>query len=275
MRKVLIGCLIAAMSSPSYISGQTTDTHEKLSTTLSRMASNEWATRMEAFEETVNIVFSRSGVVGQPARVSGYAEAFQRFFSGNPEESDRLQVSLINLLQRENEVERHAAESNVSLSEGYLNYYGDLIGAVAALNDERAVPALLGAIRTGGMATRGLAALGPKALGPVLDQLKDDNPTVRSSALRVVRKMFELHKLDDSNIDARRALHGMLEDPDHSVRAAAVSAVGELQNKQEFIPALKRLAKEDPAKSSGNAGGEAVYPVRREAQKVLKKAENQ
>jgi hypothetical protein len=54
---------------------------------------------------------------------------------------------------------------------------------VSSLNDDRAIPALVGAMTTGGMAQRGVLKYGDKALTSVMEQLKSSDALVRASAL--------------------------------------------------------------------------------------------
>lgn len=67
--------------------------------------------------------------------------------------------------------------------------YADLVGQVAALRDPRAVPALVGAINTGGMATDALAAFGDAALDSVIVV------THEKDELRVFSALFTLEDM--------------------------------------------------------------------------------
>ena len=69
--------------------------------------------------------------------------------------------------------------SGEQLGEDYFDFYGDVIASVVALNDRRAIPALLGAIDTGGMATRCLASFGDAALPGLFQRVRDLDPMVR------------------------------------------------------------------------------------------------
>lgn len=206
----------------------------------------------------------------------------------NPAEADRLKVGLIHLLVVEN------AESTVAVSateatpgntteesdEEYSDYYGNLIGMVADLNDERAIPALVGAITTGGMATRALARFGDKSVGPLLDRLHDPDNMIRSSVLFTIRDLLEMHISIEpaSQTRIRKALRSSLDDADYSVRRSAMSAIEYLDNREEFVPALEKLAERDPVKLSGKPddGGDGgqFYPVRQDARRLLRKIAN-
>jgi hypothetical protein len=76
------------------------------------------------------------------------SQAFYGLQTFDYSSSDQIKVAIINLLPLENAY----ASSQDSLSEDYVTYYGDVIGAVAALNDVRALNALLDVIDSGNMA---------------------------------------------------------------------------------------------------------------------------
>ena len=71
------------------------------------------------------------------------------------------------------------------------------------------------------------------------------------------------------------ALESSLKDPAFVVRSSAISAIEYLDDREEFVPALEDLAEHDPAKLPGRAddGGE-LYPVRRDAKRLVQKIAN-
>jgi HEAT repeat protein len=164
--------------------------------------------------------------------------------------------------------------------EGYADYYGNLIGIVADLNDERAIPALLGAISSGGMATRALARFGDKAFNPLLDQLRNPDPQVRSSVLFTIRDLLEMHIsiAPASQARIREVLRSSLADPEFAIRGSAVSAIEYLDDREQFVPALEKLAESDPVKLPGKPddGGDGgkFYPLRQDARRLLRKIAN-
>jgi hypothetical protein len=79
-----------------------------------------------------------------------------------------------------------------------------VIAVVSGLHDERGIPALLGAIKTGGMATRGLAEFGRKAFAPVLRLLSSPDPMTRAAAVFALREMLEMGKLNDRDCEHKR-----------------------------------------------------------------------
>lgn len=198
-----------------------------------------------------------------------------------PAEAERLKVGLIHLLVVENaDVQRAKQTGTRFTTEEHSDYYGNLIGAVAELHDERAIPALLGAITTGGMASRGLASFGDKAFASVLNRIKDPDPMVRSSVLFTVRNMLRMHTIKNPASQAGIAdvVRSSLADPEFGVRDSAISVIEYLDKRGEFVPALEDLAHTDPIKLPGKpddgGDGDVFYPVRQHARRVLRKIAN-
>jgi hypothetical protein len=231
------------------------------------MSSSKWRDRKKAFNEMPSL----AAVNKQDAR-----------------EADRLKVGLIHLLLVENAESSVAASETEASSESeteerdeeYSDYLANLIGVVAGLNDERAIPALLGAIASGGMATEAIARFGEKAIGPLLDQLHNSDGMVRSSVLFTIRDLIEMHipLAPTSQARIRDVLHSSLTDPDEGVRDGAMAAIEYIDNREEFVPALEKIAQNDPVKLPGvpDDGGDngQFYPLRQNARRLLRKIAN-
>ncbi len=130
------------------------------------------------------------------------------------------------------------------------------------------------------MAGQGIAKFGDKALGPLLDLLHDSDNLVRSSVLFTIRDLLEMHisVTPASQARIRDVIRLSLGDPDFGVRNSAISAVEYLDNREEFVPALQKLALSDPVKlpgkpDDGGDGGQ-FYPLRQHARKLLRKIAN-
>jgi len=165
--------------------------------------------------------------------------------------------------------------------EGKSEYYAGLIAFVAGLNDERAIPALLGAAGSGGMATRAVAQFGKKALDTTLAQVKNPDPHLAEGALWVIREMLKMHTVPgpDSHLRIKDTLKSALASPDHDVRETAMFAIEYLDEREEFVPMLQNIAEHDPYKSPFNLGGtgdreDNQYVVRRGARLLLRKIAN-
>jgi HEAT repeat protein len=240
-----------------------------ISDILPKMKSSDWQTRKDAFYELLALAS------GQANNQQPYLhqQLWSKFFSRVPGNADRVRLSLVELLQREDDLQ-HEAEQRHSTTPGeFSDYYASVIAVVSGLHDERAIPALLGAIKTGEMATRGLAAFGRKAFAPVLRLLSSPDPMTRAAALFALRDMLKMGKLNDPALRAqtREALRSSLRDRDSFVRASAVWVIGTFGDK-DFIPALRYIAKYDPTKIPGQKADEGgdFYPVRHAARSVLR-----
>lgn len=234
---------------------------KKMTDVLAHMQSRDWIERYKGFQEAAALVQS-----GQ----------------GDADEQDKLRLGLIQLLV----TERVAAnDPNTSVNdadrEGYSNYYGDLIGAVADLKDVRAIPVLLANADTGGMATRGVAHFGKAALDPVLQQVMGKNEELAEGALFVIRDMLEYHIAADSDslVRIKNILRSALARPEGNLRVVTVFVIEYLSDREDFVPVLTNIAMSDPFEVPGQVATDGqdkggVYPVRRAARLLLVKIAN-
>ena len=198
--------------------------------------------------------------------------------SAHPDREDGLRSALIELLSREDTlIEAQSEEvkkTGKTLTEGYLNYYGDLIAAVAGLNDPRALNALIGAMATGGMADRALAKLGPPALDPLIAKFQSSDALVRGAAARALTTMWEPeYQVNFSDSVSRRKLKTVFlkaaSDDDGGIRVAGVRGLA-LMPDADTLAVLRKLAESDPLRMPGEADeGGPFYPVRQAAKRAL------
>jgi hypothetical protein len=239
------------------VAQQNSTVHSDVLHALDGMNSDKWEDREKAFNE-------------MPTLADVQAQ--------NPADAEQLKVGIIHLLNVENmEVQKAKQTGTKFTTDAHSEYYGNLIGVVASMNDERAIPSLLGAITTGGMATRSIAGFGDKALDAVLKKLQDPEPLVRTSVLFTIRYMLKMKSVADpgSQVRIRNAIRSSLEDADFGVRDAAISAIEYVEDREQFVPALEKLAQTDPVKlpgtpDDGGDGGQ-FYPVRQDARRLLRK----
>lgn len=264
MRLIISACVFLVAS---FAQGQQASPSEStVSSALARMNSASWTERRTAFEQAVELSTS---------------------VNLHPNDADRLRLGFFQLLIRESngglkEPENVPAED---YGEGYgedkSEYYASLIGFVADLNDERAIPALLSAAGTGGMATRAVAGFGKKALDATLKQVNSGDSDKATGALFVVREMLKMRTINDpdSHLRIKTALRSALASPEYRVRENAMWPIEYLDDREEFVPMLQVLAERDPYKSphaiaTGDNGGGNQYPVRQHAQLLLRKIAN-
>ncbi len=238
------------------------------------MKSEEWKARRDSFYRMI-----RLGSPGAENTTYLFASALQKLIERNPGESDAIKMSLIELLQKENAVVKACTPRDPNCGEEYSNYYGDVIGAVGGLKDPRAIPALIGAMNTGGMAVQGLAEFGRAALGPVLSVFQDhkQDEQLRMGAVSALGTMIlppYSKKLTDpeSRLKIKQALLQAATDESFGVRLSAVSILGALAD-PDAIPILERLAREDPVilpgKPDDGGDGGKFYPLRQNARRAL------
>jgi len=252
---------------------QTSSTHSPVSSILARMNSASRTERERAFDEAAERLGS------DPT---------------GPKDADSLRLGVIRLLVRENKEALKASSEVKPVSpamsaddvqaaegEGDSDYYSGLVGFVANLNDVRAIPALLGAANTGGIASRAVARFGKRALDPTLGQTKSSNADLAEGALWVIRDMLEFRLLNDpeSHQRIKDALRSALRSSDSSAREAAMAAIEYLDDREEFVPLLKEIAQNDPVKIAGQRpddGGDngEFYPTRFSARRLLRKIAN-
>ncbi len=270
---VLISTLLATAA--YCVSAQPTrSVYPTVSQVLDRMTSSKWKERRTAFYGAISLL------------ESGWQ---------NASDADTLRCGLIQLLTRENSLnkppeelarqrtvprddEEEAADKTLppgTWSEERSDYYADLIGSVADLDDERAIPVLLAVTPTGGMATQGVARFGTKVLDPVLEQVKGPDSNLAAGALFVILEMLKLRTVNDtaSHLRIKDALRTTLASPDARRRDCAIYAIEFLDDREEFVPMLKQLAEHDPDKLTGQPLKDGsigdIYFVRRNARRVL------
>lgn len=240
-------------------------------TNLQLMKSADWQDRRAAFYSLLQL-----GLEGDPrGKTYMFPSVLKKLFSLEPERRGEIESSLIALLERENALALAYAETKRTMPEDLSDYYGDVIGAVAALKSPASIDSLLGAVSTGGMATRALASLGSTAVQPLISKLSDPDPGVRSGAATALSQMIEINR---QNVDAasrlkiEQALLRGTSDSDVGVRLSAVDGLANFREKG-VIAVLERLAASDPTCFPGQADqGKDLCPVRNAAQRALLKA---
>jgi len=247
---------------------------------LERMSSSDLHTQKVAFDDLVEYARSHSTESPQVVGAELPGEVLPKFLSQHPEEADEIKVELIALLTEENRyfIETKNPPADAHQEDDISEHYAELIDSVASLNDERAIPALVGAMTTGGMAQNAILKYGDKALSLVLMQFKSPDNLTRVSALNMASAILST-KGDRASHDQMIALiQTSLKDPAAVVRGHAVREITCLDERSTFIPELQQIAKTDPDKLPGKADdggdGDEFYPVRYDARRVLRDIQN-
>ena len=206
----------------------------------------------------------------------------------SPGDTDNLKLGIIQLLIEENTranvPESEATNDSARKASGKQKdevedeeYYPSLIRFVADMNDERAIPALVGAMPYASDATAALLRFGDKAVGPVLDQIKSRNALLRTSALSMAITMEGQNELV-SPPRIREMLRAALTDTDSVVRGHAVNEIACRDDRNDFVPVLEKLAQTDPVHYKGReddgVDGDQFYPVRLYARRALQEIQS-
>lgn len=263
MRAIFFAVIVFV--SVNQLTAQETSHVPSTSDMLVGMKSSKWIDRSKAFEQ------------------ASEALASERLSSND---SERLKLAIIQLLMNENALanvpDDEQAKWSAKLAKGEVEtedeeYYPSLISFVADMNDERAIPALIGAMPYASVATGALLRFGDRAVGPILEQLKSRNALVRTSALEMAITMEGQNELV-SQARIREMLRSALNDPVAVVRSHAVNEIACLDDRQNFVPILENLAKTDPTHWKGReddgVDGDQFYPVRFDARRALRQIQN-
>lgn len=242
---------------------------------LARMKSGDLHTQKLAFDDLMNQVSSASAAHGG-ARTVERSQALRMYLTQHPEQADQVKLGLISLLSLENDyfVESKNPPPDPYQEDDIGEHYAELIESVASLDDERTIPALVGAMTTGGMAQRGLLKFGDRALEPVLAQLKNRDALVRAAALRLGISLLEKHADPVSRARIRELIRSSLRDPKPVVRTQAIWMIGCFDDRGDFVPELEEIAKTDPWELPGRADdggdGDQFFPVRYDARRAIR-----
>jgi hypothetical protein len=271
MRFVLCLCS-ALMLSMQVTAQQTASLDSKVSAVMDRMNKNDLHTREAAFNDMMALIREGQKRATEPDR----ATALTSLFKQHPEQADRIKLGLIQLLKADSVDFQGAAPG--TYTEDDMEHYAEVVNVVSSLNDERAIPALVGAMATGGMAQQAIFQYGDKALAPVLEQLKSSDPLVQSQALRMSFALLA-ERGDPAALAQRRELIlAYVKAPSEPSRRIAVQEIDCLDDRQNFVRLLTEISKTDPEKRPGKAldgeDSDGFYPVRADAREVLRHIQN-
>ena len=268
------GIAIATLliASGAFLPHAVVDAHSQVAEALGDLKSPDWNTRAKAFYTLIS-----SGLGDElHGRTWLVPSALAALLKQDPARSDHIKVGLIELLVKENRTARRPTgdwSGPPRLTEEYTNYWGDVVAAVAALKDQRALDALMANLWSGNMATNAVAGLGRAALDRVTPLTNDPDVVMRNGAVRTLSQM-----LDPANAQAlgggdgvakiEAALRQATRDKEPEVRISAIEGLGKLTN-PDIIPILTSLAQRDPYQRPGDAVGSLSYPVREAAAKAL------
>jgi hypothetical protein len=198
---------------------------DQLSSILVRMRDRDLHAHLTAFYDLLNYASSEAAHGTQPR---GPSDILNGFLSRHPDKADQVKLALIELLKEENHsfIETKNPPPDSHDEDDVGEYYAALVDTVSSLNDERAIPAVVGAMTTGGMAERGVLKYGDKALEPVMEQFKSSDALVRASALEMATAILEEKNVPAAHALVLNLLRVSLKDPGAVVRTQAVWEIG-------------------------------------------------
>lgn len=209
---------------------------------------------------------------------------------------DRIRIALITLLEDENNVSQNWWEDykktggdlaylnqKYKFGEGHGEYIIELIDKVIALNDKRAINALIYNVHLGTKPLKAVVRFGRLAVEPLIKHFdKTKNPTAKSSMIEALGLIVKESKFDSIISDASQLnvisitqrkeikdfLIKTLNDEDPYVRQAAIGSLKNLGD-ADVIPMLNRIKETDPYKINEGEKGE-VYPIREAAGEAIR-----
>jgi hypothetical protein len=265
---VALFCGMAMLCGTTEFSGQSMPQPDStLEATVQSFESPDWEGRAQGFYHLFALGIP-GGIAGRTILIPA---ALNSVFAQAPSNKERVSVALIALLIRETAVAR--GPDNPA-TEGYWNYLGDIVAAVADLHDKRSVDALLAWVDSGQIAARGLAALGRDSIDPLLRIIKREDRSRNARPSRAAATMAladildpEITQIDDATKrEIKIALLEAARDDDERVRLQAVRGFVRLADPDVTV-ALAEIAASDAYHREVEIG--TIYPVRDAAQKAL------
>jgi hypothetical protein len=270
MRLALWLCVSAIAISVAARAEQPLSLNSRVTTVLARMASRNMATRNAALDDLIEVISEGQKLGFDPE----YPDVLAAFLARHPNLADRVKLGLINLLKADDDAHMDRKTAPGTYTENDSEHWAAAIELVASLNDERAIPALVGALGTGGLATGGVVKYGQNALGPVLREFRNPNPLVHSAAVGTAITILRMKNDAAAHAQILEIIRTAITDPEFMVRSAALYKVEDLTDREQFLPALREMAQHDPFTIPVETPGETSYPLRIRAKKLLEKIAN-
>jgi hypothetical protein len=260
MPSILISMVCRAQESVSLDS--------QVTTVLGRMANSDMATRHAGFDDFIKMISDGKKLGFDPE----YPNILATFLARHPDQADRVTLGLVNLLQADDNAFTDRKIAPGTYRENDSEHWAAVLDLVSCLNDERTIPALVGAMTAGGGSCKGLLQYGQKPLGPVLSKLNDPDPLVRSRALGVGITILRMKNDAASQAQILSLIRTAVHDSEYALRSAALYQIDNLHDQKQFVPALREfvpalqdMAQRDPF----SIPRENRYPLRDRAKKLL------
>ena len=187
-RGLLLSLVLAALPTRAVFAQDAPIADAAVAHALAGFTATDQKARAAAFYELIELGTEASDNHNWPVQV-----AVRRILESRPAGAETLTLALIRLADLEDDT---TARTGRGAGDGYG---GDLVGAVAALRDPRALPALLRHIESGAIADRGIAALGDEAVAQVIALTSNADVRKRNSAVLTLGEMFQAKTLNAEN----------------------------------------------------------------------------
>jgi hypothetical protein len=264
--RVTLWSFLSAIAISTCRSEQSASIDDRIAAAVTSMQSASMATRHAAFDDLIQIVSDGKQLGPDPA----YAPMLGVFLRLHPDKTDSITLGLISLLKADDDAFVSTKTARGTYTENDTEHWARAIDIVSCLNDERTIPALVGAMTNGGGSCKGLLKYGQRALGPVRSKLRDPNPLVRSHAVSMATAILRLKDDFDSHAQTLDIIRAAIADPEFLVRSSAVSAIEGLADRARFVPALQEILEHDPF----IVPGQTKYPLRMRGAKLLQEIAN-
>jgi hypothetical protein len=255
--------------------------------TLDGQITNALARMHSKIRDAQNAALDDMLEVAEDNRLSPDPNTLAAFFARHPEQADRVKLGLINLLDSFNgndktvRVEARSSDKQPDRQqpdsvEGEHQILA--MDLVASLDDDRGIPALIGALGTGDIARQHVLQFGQRALGPVLSAMRSSpDDFVRSGSVEVAVTILQGETDSEPQAQILEVLRFAIVNRRFSVRDTALYEIDHLLgDKQlapalrEFVPRLQNMAQQDPFVLQ-ERGGRNRYPLRHKAKSLLEK----
>jgi hypothetical protein len=235
---------------------------ENVSRLLRRVASPDLTVRADAFYALL---------IPSPVDTASFRNATVAFVGGHASQREQIKTALISALNQNAAYRSKRADRGEGLSEQFLNYWADLLSAVGALNDIRAVRGLLAALDTGGTADEALNDLCPESIDEIIKVYREASKLSTGEDLRqrtfavaalggCLQRPAAMRRDGTAGLHARDVLVAALDDPAGEVRGAAVSSLTPLRAEPDVRARLAAVVRKD-AFVRNAASGEQLRTV--------------
>jgi hypothetical protein len=235
------------------------------------LSGNDWSGRRTAFYDLLTL----GETVDMRTLSHRVSASVSNLVQTAPEEAEPLRDGLTSLLRIENSYSDTARREFLAsggtrgqLTEEYTDYYGDVVVAVAALNDGRTLDALLGAIRTGHPAISTVATFGIPTVDAVVPLLSASDGALRGAATLVLLEILKPQNFKKVNnpvtiLKIRSALNTATLDVSQPTRSFALEALVTLSGASVTRPfqMIQIDIKPDDPNNPVNPRSKGVLPV--------------